>query len=247
MRCVSLVAAYFALACSPLRAFDASVTPAEVTALTSSPRPPTTLYFSGADLWHKGGTVYGGLLWSPGGLDADGFTLKLLLATGDYRYLSGATEVRGADVLGSILPGYRFKRGNLEVKAFLGLDAQHHWTNPDDPANGLRGTHLGARFNIDVWWEPLPARMMVATTLTGSTIGNTYGVRGATGWRVFDSFWTGPEIETSGNDIYHQYRAGVHVTSLRFGNYEWAFGGGYVHDNSDRSGFYGRFSLLTRR
>jgi len=207
----------------------------------------TVLYFSGADLWHKGGSAYGGAVWSPGGLNKNGFTLKTLLAGGDYLYRSGAIDIRGADVVASILPGYRFKHGNLEIKIYAGLDIQHHWTLPFDSSNKLNGTHAGARFNIDAWWEPLPARMMVATTLTGSSIGSNYGIRGAAGWRMFERFWFGPEIETSGDRTYRQYRAGAHITSLQFAGFEWAFGAGYVRDNDSRSGMYGRFSLLTRR
>jgi hypothetical protein len=32
------------------------------------------LLFAGTDLWHYGAFLYGGLLWSPAGLDTDGFT-----------------------------------------------------------------------------------------------------------------------------------------------------------------------------
>jgi len=149
---------------------------------------PTFLYYTGADLWRQGGTMYGGMLWSPGGLNNDGFTLKLLLAGGDYLYRSNNLDYRGAYALASLLPGYRFKRGDLEVKAFVGLDAQHHWVMPADPGNKLVGDHLGARFNVDIWWEPLPAQMMLAATLTASTIGTNYGVRGAAGWRIMNSF-----------------------------------------------------------
>ena len=36
------------------------------------------LLFSGADLWRDGRFVHGGLLWSPGGLDNEGFTFQLV-------------------------------------------------------------------------------------------------------------------------------------------------------------------------
>ena len=36
------------------------------------------LLFSGADLWRDGRFMHGGLLWSPGGLDREGFTLQLM-------------------------------------------------------------------------------------------------------------------------------------------------------------------------
>jgi hypothetical protein len=41
--------------------------------------PGRLLYFSGFDLWREGASSYGGVLWAPGGLNNDGFTLKLLL------------------------------------------------------------------------------------------------------------------------------------------------------------------------
>lgn len=39
-----------------------------------SPADPSFLFFSGTDIWRYGAFLYGGLLWSPAGLDADGFT-----------------------------------------------------------------------------------------------------------------------------------------------------------------------------
>ena len=204
------------------------------------------LYFSGFDLWRNGGTFYGGAQWAAGGLNNDGFTLKVLLAEGSYLYRSGTTDVRGTYLLGSILPGWRIKRGDMEIKVFAGLDLQNHRLSPDDFSNSLRGNHAGLRANADLWWEPTRA-MMLATSISGSTIGNSFGIRGAAGWRLLDRFWTGPEIETSGDDVYRQYRIGAHVTSLKTGEFEWTLGAGYVEDNSHRSGAYGRLSVLTRR
>ena len=36
------------------------------------------LLFSGTDLWRDGRFLYGGLQWSPDGLNREGFTLQLL-------------------------------------------------------------------------------------------------------------------------------------------------------------------------
>jgi len=47
------------------------------------------LLFSGADLWRDGRFMHGGLLWSPGGLDNEGFTFQLVTSGGLYRYRSG--------------------------------------------------------------------------------------------------------------------------------------------------------------
>ncbi|MEA2928880.1 MAG: hypothetical protein QOG38_1308, partial [Hyphomicrobiales bacterium] len=47
------------------------------------------LLHGGFDLWRNGGFGHGGLLWSPDGLNKEGFTFKLLLGGGTYRYRSG--------------------------------------------------------------------------------------------------------------------------------------------------------------
>ncbi len=216
------------------------------TGLKGGAAPERVLYFSGFDLWREGASSYGGLQWAPAGLNNDGFTLKLLLAGGQYRYTAGTTEITGTNFLAAALPGWRIKRGNFEAKIFAGLDLQHHFLSPDDPNNSLRGTHAGLRVGADLWWEPTH-KLMVASSLSGSTVGTNFGARVALGWRLFERCWVGPEIETMGDEIYRQYRVGVHITSLKYGAFEWAFGAGYSEDSDHRAGFYGRFSLLTQR
>jgi Cellulose biosynthesis protein BcsS len=251
MRCVRVMSVFWAaaiLACGSVPAVaDPSLAdilpPGGLSNSTSSER---FLYYSGFDLWRNSGSIYGGLQWAPNGINNNGFTLKLLLAEGFYRYRSGSTDTRGANFLASALPGWRIKQDNFEVKIFAGLDLQHHRLSPDDLGNNLRGTHAGLRVNADLWWEPM-ARIMLASSLSASTIGNSYGIRVATGWQVMESFWAGPETETSGNDVYRQYRIGAHVTSLRTGAFEWSLGAGYVQDNDQHSGGYARIGLLTRQ
>ena len=46
----------------------------------------TLLAFGGTDLWRYGAFLYGGTLWSPGGVDNSGFTLKTQLSGGVYGY-----------------------------------------------------------------------------------------------------------------------------------------------------------------
>lgn len=256
MRCVGMMraacvgAALLACAAGIARADpalgDLSDGPASPDALRGGTGVETFLYYSGFDLWRGGGSFYGGLQWAPGGLNSDGFTLKVLLAEGTYRYLSGATPIRGTGLLAAILPGWRIKRDDVEIKLFAGLDLQNHRTSPDDPASSLRGSRAGLRVNAEAWWEPSPL-LMVASSVSASTIGNSFGVRAAAGWRVLDRFWIGPEIEASGDRVYRQHRVGLHVTSFRTATFEWSLGAGYVEDNSDRAGLYGRISVLTRR
>lgn len=213
--------------------------------LSGGARPERFLYFGGFDLWRGGGSTHTGLLIAPKGLDQDGFLVKLLAGQGSYLYRLGATNIRGTYILGSVMAGWRASRDGVEVKVFAGPDLQYHRFAPLDPFNRLAGTHLGLRIGIETWWQ-INRDAMLSGSLSASTIGYGYGLRGAAGWRVADAFYLGPEIETSGDRTYRQLRAGAHATALKTGRFEWSAGVGYVIDNSRRSGVYGRLGVLTR-
>ncbi len=204
------------------------------------------LLFSGFDLWREGGFAHGGVLWSPTGLGRDGFTFKLLIAGGRYQYPSGNTEIRGHQMLGSAMPGWRFVGDRGELTLFAGVDLQSHRFTPDDPTNNLRGDHVGGRIGADFWSEPVDW-LMVAGSISASNIGPNVWSRAATGVRVFDWGWLGPELQMMGDGRYKQFRAGVHVTSLKTGPFEWSLGFGYAIDSDDRDGPYARIGLMTKQ
>lgn len=244
---VSVTAAF--LAASALAAGSPTAARAnDDPAVPSTEAVATILYFSGADLWSSGNFVHGGLLWSPGGLAREGFTLKLLAGTGTYRYHSGAVgaEITGTQMLGSVMPGWRLVYDHFELTAYAGPDIQDHRLSPGDPGNRLQGTLAGVRVGADLWWEPL-ASTMLAGNISASTIGSGFSARLATGWRAFDAAWLGPEVQLLGDTSYRQYRLGAHISSFRTGAFEWSAGAGYQVDSDRRTGFYGRIGILTRR
>ena len=49
----------------------------------------TLLFFSGTDLWRQRHAFVWRRVWSPGGIDRDGFAFKLLDRCRHYQYLSG--------------------------------------------------------------------------------------------------------------------------------------------------------------
>lgn len=208
------------------------------------------LLFSTTDLWRQGGFAHGGLLWAPTGLDRDGPVLKLMFVGGFYRYISSALgniEVHGMEIGGAILPGWRFVRDNFTITVFLGYDFQRHRLTPDDPSAGLRGSYVGARTGFELWYQPT-ATTMVAADASYSTVGPSYNVRLAAGLRAFDAFYLGPEVQAFGADNnYHQFRAGLHLTGLRTGAFEWSAGVGWATDTDDHSGAYGKLGVFTRR
>lgn len=207
------------------------------------------LLFANSDIWHEGGFANGGVLWAPTGLDQQGLVFKLTFGGGVYHYTSGAlgnADVRGDLLSGSILPGYRFVSGKLITTFYLGYDFQRHHLTPDDPSAGLRGTYNGVRTGFELWYEPT-AVTMIAADASVSSIGPSYNARLAAGIR-FDTFYLGPEVQGfAADDNYQQLRAGLHLTGIRTGTFEWTTGAGWALDSDHRSGLYGKIGVFTRR
>lgn len=207
---------------------------------------PHFLLYSGTDLWRFGAFMHGGVLWSPGGVNREGFTLKLLVAGGAYRYKAGNQDIVGRQLLASVLPGWRFKQDRFETTIYLGLDLQDHRFSPDDIGNPLRGIHAGLRFAADVWLEPGDA-FMVASAFSVSTIQTTYWGRAQLGGRIPGLGWVGPEAHLFSDLGYHQYSFGLHLTGFRTAEFEWSVGAGLVRDAESRTSPYGRIGLNVRR
>jgi hypothetical protein len=211
---------------------------------------PRFLLFSTTDLWRHGGFAHGGVVWSPGGVDREGFALKVMLGGGTYRYISGAlgnTEVSGRLLAATILPGWRFVRGKFIATIYGGLDLQNHRLTPDDPSAGLRGGYVGVRLNAEIWYEPTPTTMIAADGMVTS-IGTSYNARGAFGWRVFERFYIGREVQGfAAADNYRQFRVGAHVTGFKSEWFEWSGSLGWATDSDDREGLYGKLGILMRR
>jgi hypothetical protein len=206
------------------------------------------LLFSGADLWGHGTFLYGGALWSPRGLDHDGFTLKALISGGTYNYISGAlgnATVDGRELVAQLLPGWRFKRGATEFKVFAGVDLQDHHLTPNDPGSKLRGDDAGIRTAFEFWTEPT-ANTMIAIDGSASTIAGSYNIHAATGWRFAGRFYLGPELQAFASDGYRQRRVGAHITAFKINDTEWSAAAGYAADSDDRSSAYARFSVSRR-
>lgn len=225
------------------------VTLAQAEDQTASSKEPHLLIFSGSDLWRHWAFAHGGILWSPAGLYNEGFTLKLLLNGGAYRYRSGALgdiNVIGRQLAVAVQPGWRFKRAGFEVTVFAGLDLQNFRFTPDDPGSSLRGRYLGLRGGFELWHEP-SATTMLAADASVSTIKAGNSARVAYGWRVFDRFYLGPEVQAFATDPYQQLRAGIHVTAFKTEEREWSGAIGWANDSDHRAGAYLRISVLVRR
>jgi len=234
------------VACDPRAASAQTSTPAVADDLSGGANPERFLFYSGFDLWNFGYAGYAGAQWAPGSLNRDGFVLSAFVSGGVVRFDTPATRYRTTILRASILPGWRFKRGNLEVKIFAGPDFEYDTFSPRQAYRLPHRSTIGARATVDLWWEPTAITMLSASA-SATTIANGYSARAASGWRVFDAGWVGPEIAMSADRFSEQYRVGAHFTGLRTGAFEWSLAAGYVQDSFRRTGIYGRISVLTRR
>ncbi|MDP2409968.1 MAG: cellulose biosynthesis protein BcsS [Pseudolabrys sp.] len=210
------------------------------------------IVFSGRDVWRHSVFAHGGLLLAPGGFAQDGLMLKLLLSTGAYRYHAQnlGRAVTGYEGKAQLLPGWRIKRGNAEMKFFFGPEFQYHYLSPDDPDNRLRGRSFGLRVATELWYEPTRTTL-VAGDASLTSIGASHSVRLALGMLVFgemiDALYVGPETQVFGADGYRQIRFGAHITSMKTAETEWSAGIGWAHDSDGRSSPYLRISVMARR
>lgn len=207
------------------------------------------ILFSGGDFWRNGAFAHGGLLTAPGGFNQEGFLFKLLLSGGQYRYNANGfagERVTGSELSGQVMPGWRIKRGDVEIKYFFGLDIQKHRLSPDDPSNQLRGRSTGLRMAAELWYEPTPATL-IAGDVSLSSIATSHTARAAFAWRLLDRFYLGPEIAHYASDGYRHLRLGAHVTGLKFYNYEMSAAGGWARDSDRRASPYLRFGVMMRQ
>jgi len=211
---------------------------------------PNYLLFAGTDLWRYALFLYGGMLWSPAGLNSGGFTLKLLLDGGNYTYKSGPGSDIGATLWSAAaLPGWRFWHDGLIVSLFAGPIAQDYRLVPNDPGSRLHGAYAGGQVAAEIWYQPSPATM---ASLNGeiTSIGPTGSVRAAAGVRIFDRAFVGPEVKDiwccGAGSGYQELQLGLHVTALRIDTLEWSMAGGWGLDSDRRDGPYFRLGMNAR-
>jgi hypothetical protein len=215
--------------------------------LIGGSKPERFLFFSGVDLWRNGLAGYDGMLLAPqDDLNKNGFLIRLFMSDNFELYDTATRRFTTNIFRTSALPGWRIKRGDLEVRMFAGPTLEIRGFKPDVQTGKLSGSRFGVQLASEQWWEPTPA-MMVAAAAAVTTINSVYSARAAAGWRLFDRFWIGPEVSASTDRFSTQYRIGAHLTGFKTGTLEWSAGVGLVEDSFDRNGIYGRISALFRK
>lgn len=206
--------------------------------------PDKMIYFGGIDATQWGFGAHGAAQWMPSGPSQDGFILRMFISESLERYSDSSGNYATQIGRAFLMPGYLVRIGRLEAQLLVGPDAEVDFFFQNGRADRSR-TRFGMRGIADLWWEPT-RELMVQYALSGTTIDSGYSTRIAAGWRLFDSFWVGPEASLSSDYFSRQTRFGVHLTGLRTNDYEWSFAAGHVSDNFGRDGVYGRFGLMIR-
>jgi hypothetical protein len=213
----------------------------------AAPDNPSFLLFAGTDLSRYSAFFNGGLVWSPAGLDADGFTFKTLLDGGGYIYTSEGlhADIQGTMLSAAAMPGWRFTRGRLNVSVVGGVVVQDYRLSPYDPSSRLRGFYIGAEFAADAWYQPSDLTM-VAVNAEVASIGPSGSLRLAMGLRLFGPVYVGPETQGIWSGDFQEMRFGMHITGWRNNAFEWSESGGWSMTSDQRSGPYLRFGISAR-
>lgn len=206
--------------------------------------PDRLLYFSGIEAQRWGLAAYASAQWMPASFYKDGFIMRFTMSESLERYTTPDRHYDTNLLRAAVMPGYKFKISNLEIQVLAGAEVAIDTLAIDQRFARLRGK-TGVRVTADLWWEPTQS-LMLQYSVSRTMIDDALTMRAATGWRLLDRFWAGPEVSFS-DDIYsRQYRIGAHLTGFHIADYEWSFAAGYVEDNFQRSGIYGRVGMLLR-
>jgi hypothetical protein len=221
-----------------------------------SPAPPKFEAWTGAEVFQQVWSLYAGGQFAPfGGVQQDGFRVRLVGGYGAYRYTSPrwtglATQDRafqGSVTFADLLAGYHQQLGSLTIKFLGGLAVTDRIV--DDAEAQDVGTRSGGKAVIETWWN-VTDQVWTSVDVSWTTLGNVYGGRGRIGWRWWPQFSVGLEGGATGSWDYDTARVGG------FLRYEWPSGevsasGGVTGDGPgsgfvDVHGAFATINVLTR-
>lgn len=215
-------------------------------AATAGETAPRFALSSGMDVTANSRFGYAGGIWAPGrGLDAPGFRLQALGGVGAYDYdgslslTGGAVPTRfdGDVVLGELLAGYQWRRGEWTAKAYAGVQVEDHAISPDDPANAVNGAEWGVKGQLELW-RNLGAQSWLSLDASYGTAFESYRAQARIGRRVYPWLSLGVEAGGLGNAEYDAGRGGGFLR-LHLAGADVTLAGGVTRDylDEDPSGY----------
>jgi outer membrane immunogenic protein len=205
------------------------------------------LAFSGVDIGKYSLDGWAGVLIAPAkDLDTSGPRVWFLGSSGIYKYFGEGTTFRGTFTSGEALAGYGFEGNNYSINVLGGLNAINHMVSPFDPENKVQGTALGIKGRLDAYVTPTPGTMLYGEAEYSSAFKQFYatgkfGVDVANGKQIY----FGPMASVFGDERFHQWRLGGHVSNLKFGKVQVDISAGYANDSVVGTGAFAHIELST--
>lgn len=170
-----------------------------------------------------------------------GFRFRLDGQAGDYNYISqspGVGKVLGREEDGAFLAGWAWVNRRTNIALYAGPEVRSDSLNKYDPSNAASPNSAGLQTSFDVYSNPT-RYTMVFGQLSYSTVRQAYYSHLKLGLAVAQGVYVGPEALFLGDDVYRQWRAGVHLTGVSLGSLQFGVSGGYLKDQTRGSGGYG--------
>ena len=227
--------------------FDGEASPAPRTVVPLKAADPSfqVLAFSGVDVSKYSASALAGALIAPyKDLDTSGLRFYLTGEGGAYKYPTDGSFVRGTYASGDVLAGYGFEGDNYSINLLAGVNAVNHMLSAIDTEIRVQGTAFGAKVRGDAWVNPTPKTLTYGEA-EYSTAFRTYYAKAKFGYDITkdSQVFVGPEIAALGDERFNQWRAGIHVTQMRFGKIQVDVSAGYANDNVVGGGAYTNVEL----
>ena len=207
--------------------------------------PQHVLAFAGLDVGRESLDGWAGGLIAPWqDLDTSGPRVWILGGAGMYKYPASGSVFRGVSSEGEILAGYGFEGDTYSVNLLAGLNAENQMVSPVDPDNPVQGTAGGVKVRADAYANPTP---QILTYVEGeySTAFQTYYTSGKVGYDITagKQIFLGPQVSFFGDERYHQWRFGAHLSNIKIQKVEIDLYAGYAKDSVVGDGAYGRIEV----
>lgn len=174
-------------------------------------------------------------------LGVSGVRVRVDGLIGSYRTGAGGL---GEQAELAAMAGYAWASPEAVLSGFVGLNLRRNETARLDAEQPGEATRVGLKAALDYYARPT-ATTMVHATGTYSTAFNAYYGRLRFGTAAFAGGYLGPEFALLGDDFYRQWRAGLHLSGLRFGGVQLGLSAGYLHDQARKGGLYTTLDLRT--
>jgi outer membrane immunogenic protein len=201
--------------------------------------------FSGVDVGKMSVSGWTGALMAPWtDMDTSGPRIWIYGEGGAYKYPGTGGPFKGVYESGDLLGGYGFEGDNYSINALAGLNAINHMVTPFDPDNKVQGTEGGFKVRGDAYTNPTPQTMTYGEA-EYSTAFQTYYVSQRVGFDVTNGqqIFVGPQASVFGDEHYHEWRVGGHISNLKFGKVQVDISAGYSDDSLVGTGAYSTVEL----